>query len=159
MSWAKSSNGNRRRADELAAFLGLSGAGIAAPDAGARPAPAPSRSHRSLADSPPAWRDYGMRLVGQLQLILAADRDLAGDIAGGIGDTPGAGPTAAGVRLWVSPDGRVERLALDDHSDDLAEAIRALLRECDVGPPPPGMPQPVRFRLSLTDMRRWEKMH
>lgn len=55
------------------------------------------------------------------------------------------------VRLWVAPDGRVERFRLEsstgnkDLDRDLTAALQALARVSEQ--PPEGMPQPVRLRI------------
>jgi hypothetical protein len=157
--WAKSSNSNRRRAYELAAFLGLVGAAIEVPDLGTAAALAQSAPYQSAAQVPQSWRDYAKQLLDRLQQRLA-DTKVAGKIADQIGGGPaGSAPKVAMVRVWVSPIGKVDRLAFDDLSGDVADALRTLLRDSDVGSPPPDMLQPVHLRLSLAGKSPQEQMH
>jgi hypothetical protein len=154
MSWAKSENINRRRACELAAFLGLAAAAtdlsdvLGAPLAAAQPQP-----YRSAADVPASWRDFALQLQARLQQRLAADDDIAGKVAGDMGsggkDAADASPPTVMIRVWVSPGGKIERLVFDDFNGKAADALRLVLTSGDVGLPPPDMLQPLRLRLSL----------
>ncbi|HEX3506701.1 MAG TPA: hypothetical protein VHU22_25240 [Xanthobacteraceae bacterium] len=160
MTWENSNNGNRRRAYELAAFLGLVGAAIEVPGLALPAAFAQSPPYQAAKEVPSSWRDYAMQLVEKLQQRLASDNDVSGKIADEIsGGAAGAAPRTTIVRVWVSPDGKVERLAFDDLSGDVADAMRTLLSDSDVGAPPPDMLQPLHIRLSLAGKPAQEQMH
>src|SRR5215472_5120032 len=62
MTWAGSSNSNRRRACELAAFLGLVGAAADMPDLVAPPAAAQSETYRPADTVPSSWSDFAQQL-------------------------------------------------------------------------------------------------
>lgn len=160
MSWAKSDNINRRRACELAAFLGLAAAAtdlsnvLGAPDVfGVPMAAAQPQSDRSADDVPASWRDFALQLQARLQQRLAADDAIAGKVADDMGgrgkDAADASPPTVMIRVWISPSGNIERLVFDDFNGKAADALRLVLTSGDVGLPPPDMLQPLRLRLSL----------
>jgi hypothetical protein len=147
-SLSVSSNKARRRAQQLAALLGLVGAAMDLSEFGASTAVAQSEVFRSAAGAPAAWLDFAMQLQRQFQDRLASDSKAAAKLAEAI-SRAGAAPATVIVLAWISPDGRVERLVFDYLDGDAAAVLRAVLDTGDVGLPPPDMPQPLHLRLSL----------
>ncbi|MEQ1528829.1 MAG: TonB family protein, partial [Methylococcales bacterium] len=56
------------------------------------------------------------------------------------------------VKVWLKPDGAVERVELSKGSNDadIDELLSRLLRQFTKvsEPPPPGMPQPIKLKIS-----------
>lgn len=154
MTWTNSSNRSRRRAEQLAAFLGLVAAAAELSPAGPTAAVAQPAAYRPAADVPASWRDFAAQLQAKLQARLGADTKATGKIADamtqhGSAADPAAAAQAITVRVWVAPDGKIARVACDDVAGDAATALRALLGAGEAGLPPPDMLQPVHLRLSL----------
>jgi hypothetical protein len=64
-------------------------------------------------------------------------------------DAKEAEPRNVIARVWVSRDGKIERLDFDGLDDATARELRTLVSKDDVGQPPPDMLQPIQLRLSL----------
>jgi hypothetical protein len=148
MSWADSSNRNKRRACELAALLGLVGAVTDVTGLGASTAMAQAEIYRSADAVPASWRDFALHLQRQFQERLAADDKTTGKLTQAM-TRAGTSPATVTVQVWVSPAGQVERLAFDDLDGETSTALRSVLGGRDVGLPPPDMLQPLHLRLSL----------
>jgi hypothetical protein len=126
---------------------------FAAVSAGTSVAAAQDAGYRSASVAPASWQEFAKQVQTRFQQLLAADdeearkfRDyLEKRVAEG-----GATPLKPIVRVWVLPDGKLERLEFDRlDSDDVAANLRTLLMRGDVGAPPSDMLQPLHLRLSL----------
>jgi hypothetical protein len=116
-------------------------------------APAQAEEYKAAAVAPAAWQSFAHELQSRFEQRLAADDKGARAFQDEIAKRK-AGPDAASlkitVRTWVSPDGKVERLAFGASDDaNIAEGLRALLTGVQVGPPPADMLQPLQLRMSL----------
>jgi hypothetical protein len=146
------SNADGRRSGWWAALLALVGVASDVPRLGVSTVGAQPEIHRSAVQAPSSWRDFAQRLQGKLAQRLAADTEAVSKLAkqmAAIADAKEAEPRAIFARVWVSRDGKIERLEFDGLDGDTAKEVRALVGEDDVGPPPPDMPQPIQLRLSL----------
>jgi hypothetical protein len=101
---------------------------------------------------PAAWQDFAKRLQLRLQERLASDSTPAlrfHDAIAKRAPDAGAAPPSIVVRVWVMPDGKVQRIELEGLNDDASHDLSALLIGDGVGSTPLDMPQPLRMRLSL----------
>ena len=109
--------------------------------------------------APAAWQDFAKRLQLRLQERLASDSTPAlrfhDAIAKRAPDAEAAPPSIV-VRVWVMPDGKVQRIELEGLDDDASHDLSALLIGDGVGSTPLDMPQPLRMRLSLRPKIRVE---
>jgi hypothetical protein len=148
----------RRAARGLGAALGalvvLLGAKAtsakAAPDVDGRP---------KAAAVPVAWQDFAKRLQLRLQERLASDSTPAfrfHDAVAKRAPDAAAAPPSIVVRVWVMPDGKVQRIELEGLDDDASHDLSALLIGDGVGSTPLDMPQPLRMRLSMRPKTRVE---
>lgn len=140
----------KRLVRSLGAATGLFAAGFGV---GLPSAVAEDVGYRSATAAPVAWQEFARRLQSEFQQRLVAD-DEAGrqfqDYMAKRAARAGATPLTPVVRAWVLPDGKVERIEVDDIGDAAAAvSLRALLAHGDVGAPPPDMLQPLHLRLSL----------
>jgi hypothetical protein len=124
--------------------LGLHGAGIV-------PAPAQSVDYRSSQSAPASWRDYAMLTQAQLRDRLAADDDRAQDFRKRLQQAGSSStPAAIVARLWIAPDGRIDRVEADGIDADTARMLGIILsREKLKAKPPADMLQPLHLKLSL----------
>jgi hypothetical protein len=110
------------------------------------------RDYRSATAAPAAWQEFAKQLQGRFQQRLAAEDDGARrfqeQMAKHAGETDTA-PRTLTVRVWILPNGKLERVEFDGLDADAAVNLRALLVQGDVGVPPPDMLQPLHLRLSL----------
>jgi protein TonB len=93
-------------------------------------------------DAPPApnWGWYGGLVQRYLQNIAQADEHLQGHAF------------IAVLQLWISPDGHLSKFDLVGSTGDseIDQALKDLLAAAPamIQPPPAGMPQPVRLRMT-----------
>ncbi|WP_456633149.1 hypothetical protein [Bradyrhizobium sp. USDA 10063] len=141
----------RRAARGLGAALGALAVLLGAKPTAAKAAPDVD-GRLNAAQAPAAWQDFAKRLQLRLQERLASDSTPAlrfhDAIARRVSDT-GAAPPPIVVRVWVMPDGKVQRIELEGLDDDASHDLSALLIGDGVGSTPLDMPQPLRMRLSL----------
>lgn len=162
MTAVRSDNSTRRRAQQLAAFLGLVAA--AADPTVYGPSVARAQVYRSAAEAPSTWRNYAMRLQANFQQRLAEHDKAVARIANEMaharsatGASDASPPAAVTMRVWVAPNGKLERVAFDNLTEAAAADLGVLLGTADVGAPPPDMLQPLRLRLSLHTSRRQQQ--
>jgi hypothetical protein len=152
MNAAAGSCGGRRRLGWWAALLALVGATSDVPRFGLSTVAAQPEVHRLAAQAPPSWQEFAQQLQSKLVQRLATRAEavgrLANQMAGGA-DTDGAEPRTVTARVWVSRDGKIERLEFDGLDDATAKELRTLVSRDEVGQPPPDMLQPIHLRLSL----------
>jgi hypothetical protein len=126
---------------------------FAAVSAGASGATAQDTGYRSASAAPASWQEFAKQVQTSFQQRLAADDEGARkfwDYLEKRAVEGGATPLKPIVRIWVLPDGKLERVEFDGlDDDDVAVNLRTLLMRGDAGPPPPDMLQPLRLRLSL----------
>jgi hypothetical protein len=106
----------------------------------------------NAAPAPAAWQDFAKRLQLRLQERLASDSTPAlrfHDAVARRAFDARAAPPSIVVRVWVLPDGKVQRIELEGLDDDASHDLSALLIGDGVGNTPLDMPQPLRMRLSL----------
>ncbi|WP_210164439.1 hypothetical protein [Bradyrhizobium sp. Ai1a-2] len=141
----------RRVARGLGAALGALVVLLGAKPIAARAAPDVD-GRLKAASAPAAWQDFAKRLQLRLQERLASESTPALRFHEAIAKrTPDAGatPPSIVVRVWVMPDGKVQRIELEGLDDDASHDLSALLIGDGVGSTPLDMPQPLRMRLSL----------
>jgi hypothetical protein len=106
------------------------------------------------------WQDFAKRLQLQFQARLTSDDEPALSFHQAMSKLVQASGTtspAMVVRVWLMPDGKIERLELEGlKGDDALRELYAVLRDDSVGAPPADMPQPVRLRFSLVPKTRTE---
>jgi len=138
-----------RLLQRIAAACGIAIGGAAAPVA---PVSAQGVDYRPANAVPAAWQDYAKQLQARLLERLAADDDVARRVQDAMakrtGDTTSA-PTSLGVRAWILPSGKIERIDVDGPNDEAAMNLRVLLARGDVGAPPADILQPLHLRLRL----------
>jgi hypothetical protein len=156
MKAANGSNGDGRRAGWWAALLALVGATSDVPRLGISTAGAQPEMHRSTAQAPSSWQDFAVQLQTKLVQRLATNDEAVGKLAKQMAGT-GAEPRTVTVRVWVSFDGKIERIEFDGVDDAAASQLRKLVINDEVGLPPPDMLQPIRLRLSLHPKPEQEK--
>ncbi|WP_454629717.1 hypothetical protein [Bradyrhizobium cenepequi] len=148
----------RRGARGLGAALGALAVLLGAKPTSAKAAPDVDSSMKA-AQVPPAWQDFAKRLQLRLQERLASESTPAlrfhDAIARRAADAGAASPSIV-VRVWVMPDGKVQRIELEGLDDDASHDLSALLIGDGVGSTPLDMPQPLRMRLSLRPKTRVE---
>jgi hypothetical protein len=114
----------------------------------------------AAAETPASWQDFAKRLQLQLQARLTSDDEPAlsfHEAMSKLVQASGMSSPAMVVRVWLMPDGKIERLELEGlKSDDALRELYAVLRDDSVGSPPADMPQPVRLRFSLVPKPRTE---
>ncbi|MDI4237258.1 hypothetical protein AAFX91_12705 [Bradyrhizobium sp. 31Argb] len=113
----------------------------------------------NAAQAPAAWQDFAKRLQLRLQERLASDSTPAlrfHDAVARRASDVGAAPPSIVVRVWVMPDGKVQRIELEGLDNDASHDLSALLIGDGVGSTPLDMPQPLRMRLSLRPNTRVE---
>ncbi len=139
----------KRAFQSLGAVTGLFGA----ISAGTSVAAAQDTNYRSASAAPASWQEFAKQVQTRFQQHLMADDEGARKIRDYFAKRAGEGsvtPRPPIVRVWVLPDGKIERLELDGLGDDsVAVNLRALLARGDVGVPPPDLLQPLHLRLSL----------
>ncbi len=113
----------------------------------------------NAAPAPAAWQDFAKRLQLRLQERLASESTPAlrfhDAVARRASDARAASPSIV-VRVWVMPDGKVQRIELEGLDDDASHDLSTLLIGDGVGSTPLDMPQPLRMRLSLRPKTRVE---
>ncbi len=141
----------RRGARALGAALGALAVLLGAKPISAKAAPDVDAGLKA-AQAPAAWQDFAKRLQLRLQERLASDSTPAlrfHDAIAKRAPDAGTAPPSIVVRLWVMPDGKVQRIELEGLDDDASHDLSALLIGDGVGSTPLDMPQPLRMRLSL----------
>jgi hypothetical protein len=111
------------------------------------------------AQVPAAWQDFAKRLQLRLQERLASGSTPSlrfYDAFARRAPEAGAAPPSVVVRVWVMPDGKVQRIELEGLDDDASHDLSTLLIGDGVGSTPLDMPQPLRMRLSLRPKTRVE---
>src|SRR5579864_2171330 len=101
----------------------------------------------SATEAPASWQHFAKRLQVAFQERLSSDNENAQRFRDAVAKLDrDAG--ALVVRVWVLPDGKVERVELEGHSNDdaLHELYGAVIGD-SVGAAPPDMPQPLRMRM------------
>jgi hypothetical protein len=148
----------RRGARGLGAALGALAVLLGAKPTSAKAAPDIDGMPKA-AQVPAAWQDFAKRLQLRLQERLASDSTPAlrfHDAIARRAPDAGAAPPPIVVRVWVMPDGKVQRIELEGLDDDASHDLSALLIGDGVGSTPLDMPQPLRMRLSLRPKTRVE---
>lgn len=128
---------------------GLFGAGIATATTHVA---AQEGDYRTAASAPAAWHVFARQLQSSFEQQLMVDDEAALRFQGQLekrAESGSAAPAALGIRAWILPDGRVERLEFDRLDPESAVNLRVLLSRGNVGAPPAGMLQPVHLRLAL----------
>lgn len=109
---------------------------------------------RDPGKAPPSWIQFAKLVKYRFEEWIAADDPVAARFRvylkaqSGSFDGP---PTVLTVKVWLNPDGTVERVAFPAFADAGAtEDLRKILTRGNVGEaPPPEMLQPVNLRFSL----------
>lgn len=119
----------------------------------ARPQPAVGQEYRASDAAPVEWRVYAQRVQELFRVSLAADDDVARDLAATRGKAGKSDmPPSFTVRAWIAGSGQVERLEFKGLEASTASLVRSRLMRADIGASPPaGMLQPLHLRLSLGD--------
>lgn len=122
----------------------LAGTGVALAD---------EPAYRAVAGAPIAWQTFARDVQARFEQRLAADDKDARAFQDKIAKRRRSSDVASlkfTVRTWVTPGGKVERVAFDASDDsNFVAGLRALLTGVEVGVPPPDMLQPLQLRLSL----------
>ncbi len=133
----------------LGAVTGLFGASFGAKT----PAAAQNVEYRAVSVAPASWQEFAKQVQIRFQQRFAADDEGAAKFRDYLTKRASDGNAKAlkpAVRVWVLPNGKVERLEFDGlDDDDVAVNLRAVLMRGGVGTPPPDMLQPLHLRLSL----------
>lgn len=119
-----------------------------------RPALAQIPDFRDPAKAPPAWGQFAKLVKYRFEEWIAADDGAAIrfraylKIHRGASDGP---PQSLVVKVWVNPDGTVERVSFPAFGDAVAtQDLRTILTRGNIGEaPPPEMLQPLVLRFSL----------
>lgn len=116
-------------------------------------AAAQDSGYSPAASAPASWQAFAKQLQGRFEQRLVGDdkdaRSFQEYLVKRIAE-PDAPLLAFVARVWIMPDGKIERLEFDSLNDtQIAIQLRALLTRGNVGSPPPDMLQPLRLRLSL----------
>jgi len=105
--------------------------------------------HPQVAEAPASWQSFAGRLQLRLQERLSSDNEDAVRFRGSIAKGDQGSGTFV-VRVWVFPDGKVQRLEFEGGSnDDALHELSGALMGVGAELAPPDMPQPLRMRLSL----------
>jgi hypothetical protein len=115
-------------------------------------ATAQDTAYRSASAAPASWQEFAKQLQVRFAQRLVSDDEGAAKFRDYLTKRAEAGitPLKPGVRVWVLPNGKVERLEFDGlGDDDVAVNLRALLMRGNVGAPPADLLQPLHLRLSL----------
>jgi hypothetical protein len=115
---------------------------------------AQSLEFRDAAKAPPAWGQFAKLVKYRFEEWVAGDDGAAirfrayVKIHRGASDGP---PTSLIVKVWVNPDGTVERVSFPSFGDAVATRdLQTILTHGNIGEaPPPEMLQPLILRLSL----------
>jgi hypothetical protein len=148
----------RRAVRGLGAVLGALGVLLGAKPTAAKAAP-DADGRMEAAPAPASWQDFAKRLQLRLQERLSSDSTQAlrfHDAIAKRAPDAGAAPPSIVVRVWMMPDGKVQRIELEGLDDDASHDLSALLIGDGVGSTPLDMPQPLRMRLSLRPKTRGE---
>jgi hypothetical protein len=126
---------------------------FAAVSAGTSVATAQDTAYRSASAAPVSWQEFAKLVQTRFQQRFAADDEGARKFRDYLTKRAADGsatPLKPSVRVWVLPDGKLERLEFDGlDDDDVAVTLRAILMRGDIGAPPQDMLQPLHLRLSL----------
>jgi hypothetical protein len=120
----------------------------------ARPLTAQTLDFRDPAKAPPSWVQFARLVRYRFEEWIAADEAIAArfrvylKVHRGKSDGP---PATLTVRVWVNPDGTVERVSFPEFADAGAtKDLRTILTRGNIGEaPPPEMLQPIHLRFSL----------
>lgn len=117
-------------------------------------APAQAQDFRSSADAPPSWGQFAKLVKYRFESWISADDPVANrfrDYLSSHRGKQGGVPANLTVRVWVNPDGGVERVTFPPLPDAQADAdLRVVLKRGNIGEaPPPEMLQPLNLRFSL----------
>lgn len=120
-------------------------------------APAQAQDFRSSAEAPTSWGQFARLVKYRFESWISADDPVANrfrDYLTGHAGKEGGLPASLTVRVWVNPDGAVERVTFPPLPDLQADAdLRVVLKRGNIGEaPPPEMLQPLNLRFSL-DLR------
>jgi hypothetical protein len=155
MNSARSANkkASRRSVGSFARLLQRIGAacGIVAAGVGASTSRVSAQGvdYRAADTVPAAWQEFAKRLQARFQERLSADDEVARRFQDGMAKRTGDAATPLGVRAWILPDGKIERIEVDGQKDDAAMNLRVLLARGNVDAPPPDMLQPLHLRLRV----------
>jgi hypothetical protein len=113
-------------------------------------------SYRSAASVPASWSRYAELVQFRIMEWMSAETEAADRLHAFLESQAAAGaastiPDSVVVKIWVGPDGIVQKVDIPPLGSDQARAdFRALLTAGNVGESPPGdMLQPLQLRLSL----------
>lgn len=138
----------------LRLILGMGAAiGIGA-STSTNPAAAQNLNHRAPNTVPAAWQRFAQLVQYRFREWLAADDEVAYRFHLFLENrviNEDAPPESLVVKVWVAPDGQVERVVFPPLSDAQAnEDLRTILTRGNIGEPPPSdMLQPLHLRLAL----------
>lgn len=119
--------------------------------------PTQAQDFRQSTDAPPSWGQFAKLVKYRFESWISADDPVANRfrdyLTGHVGKEGGL-PSSLMVRVWVNPDGTVERVAFPPLPDQQADAdLCVVLKRGNIGEaPPPEMLQPLNLRFSL-DLR------
>ncbi len=134
-------------------IAGCLGFGIATGGAvGEVAGPGPDTNQRSPQDVPASWRDFAQRVQARCRDWLAADDDLVKRFHVSMENLPAkdSGATAVVAKLWIAPDGKIDRADFEGLDSAASVNLRAILMSHELGEQPPAdMLQPLRLKLSL----------
>ncbi len=122
---AANNNPRGRRAGSLVRFLQRIGAacGIVVAGVGtdASSAAAQAVDYRPANAVPSAWQEFAKQLQSRFQERLATDDEAARRFQDGMAKRTadaGGASSSVGVRAWILPDGKIERIEVDGPNDD-----------------------------------------
>jgi O-acetylhomoserine/O-acetylserine sulfhydrylase-like pyridoxal-dependent enzyme len=112
------------------------------------------QTYREPNAAPFAWQQFAQRVQDRFGEWLAAENDAAYRLHVFLEDRAARNPASAQtlvVKVWVAPDGKVERVDFPSLADAQAnEDLQTVLTGGNIGQPPPaGMLQPLHLRLAL----------
>jgi hypothetical protein len=110
--------------------------------------------YRDPAQAPPSWAQFSKLVKYRFETWISADEPMANRLRSyliehGKGDD--GQPWTLTVRVWLNPDGTVERVKFPPLGNDQADTdLETVLKRGNIGEaPPPEMLQPVNLRFSL----------
>jgi hypothetical protein len=119
-----------------------------------RPVSAEILEFRDPTKAPPSWVQFARLVRYRFEEWIAADDAIAArfrvylKVHKGKSDGP---PATLTVRVWVNPDGTIDRVSFPEFADAGAtKDLRTILIRGNIGEAPPAeMLQPIHLRLSL----------
>jgi hypothetical protein len=119
-----------------------------------RSLPAQGLDYRDPGKAPPSWGQFAKLVQYRFETWIGADDEVASRFRAYLtehaGKEDGPPPTLV-VKVWLNPDGTVERVSFAALKDARADAdLHTILKRGNIGEaPPPEMLQPLNLRFSL----------